>query len=301
MSNYQRFALTIAASIGVLFSVQALDTFAAKPASQSKSAKADAIPSIKPLHGKASIEEVPVPTLEDLNQCAGTMSRYTLPPTGYIAKPESRESIAGKALYAKYDCASCHAVDGRGGNLGPPLDGIGGHRGKQWLVARLLDPETQMKEFPEVFNGRPNIMPHLGVKKKEATEIAEYLLTLPEPTEGFLVTTHGALNEPVKPPAEPQRPLKPDERKGAVERGKQLFIEKHCAMCHTVSGTATRFGPRLDGIAAKLNRQSIERLLSGGARDEAMRGSVMGLTDDERESIVEFLLALPPSAEPAAR
>jgi putative heme-binding domain-containing protein len=36
-------------------------------------------------------------------------------------------------------CAACHAIDGKGGNIGPQLDGIGG-RGATRLLEDILDP-----------------------------------------------------------------------------------------------------------------------------------------------------------------
>ena len=40
-------------------------------------------------------------------------------------------------------CASCHAVGGKGGNIGPQLDGIGG-RGPDRLLEDILDPSRNV-------------------------------------------------------------------------------------------------------------------------------------------------------------
>lgn len=263
-------------------------------------------PGIIPLRGHVKIEGRPAePRLEDLNQCAGTVQHYRLPPVGYLAPTASKSSQEGQKLYDKNNCQSCHAIAGTGGQLGPPLDGIGGHRGPQWLMARLLDPEQQMREFPEVFGGRPNIMPHPGVSKSEASKIVSYLLTLPEPSGGFLITAHPAMEEPIKPPQnEPrkppgrERPKSAQQQKESENLGRELFVAEHCAMCHTVGGEGGRFGPKLDGIALKYDRESLEHLLSGGAKDEAMKGRTLGLKREDSEHIVDFLLSLPPGKEP---
>ncbi|MBY0357285.1 MAG: cytochrome c [Candidatus Obscuribacterales bacterium] len=116
---------------------------------------------------------------EDLNQCAGTIQHYNFPPTDYKPIPANKKTKQGKQIYNQSQCFSCHSINDNGGTLGPALDGIGGHRGEQFLIARLLDPEAQMREFPEVFAGRPNIMPHPYLTRKEAGLVARFLLSLP--------------------------------------------------------------------------------------------------------------------------
>jgi quinol-cytochrome oxidoreductase complex cytochrome b subunit/cytochrome c2 len=47
----------------------------------------------------------------------------------------------GKALFASSGCAGCHTVAGKGGKVGPPLDGEGGRRpDSDWQVRHLKDP-----------------------------------------------------------------------------------------------------------------------------------------------------------------
>lgn len=136
------------------------------------------------------IEEVPTIPLQELNQCPGTVQRYRFAPVQYKPAAKDLKSRAGRKLYEKLNCASCHAINDIGGTLGPALDGIGGHRGKEWLIARLLDPAGQQRDFPELFAGRPNIMPHPYVSTREAGQIAQYLLTLPERGDGSLLKEH---------------------------------------------------------------------------------------------------------------
>ena len=201
-----------------------------------------------------------VDALNNLNQCAGTIQHYRLPPTGYVPPRESLASREGKDLYEKLNCASCHKIGQTGGELGPPLDGIGGHRGEQFLIARLLDPEAQMREFPDIFGGRPNIMPHPGVSTRQAKVIARYLLTLPEPAGGFLITAH-QFKEPNQIPSIKRKTKSVEAEKKSAEIGRNLFVSHGCAACHTVSGTLGRFGPRLDGISTRRSEKAIEDIL----------------------------------------
>ncbi|MBZ0188373.1 MAG: cytochrome c, partial [Candidatus Obscuribacterales bacterium] len=142
---------------------------------------------IKPLFGKITKADR---DSQELNQCPGTMERYSFPPSGYEPRKRDSQSARGERLYAKLNCKQCHSQGGTGGEMGPPLDGIGGHRGREWLIDRLIDPEKQMQKFSDVFGGRPNIMPHIGASKRQAKDIADYLLTLPEPEGGFAVEAH---------------------------------------------------------------------------------------------------------------
>ncbi|MBX9938327.1 MAG: cytochrome c [Candidatus Obscuribacterales bacterium] len=105
----------------------------------------------------------------------------SLPPLEYQAAPLSKSAEAGRVLFAKYQCSGCHTITGGDGKLGPTLAGIGGHRGRQWLTFRLLSPEEQSKQFPEIFGkGRAGaLMPHQAISKDEADKIVDYLFTLP--------------------------------------------------------------------------------------------------------------------------
>jgi putative heme-binding domain-containing protein len=46
----------------------------------------------------------------------------------------------GAAIYKNLGCASCHIVDGAGGNLGPDLSDVGIMRGTAYLRQAIVDP-----------------------------------------------------------------------------------------------------------------------------------------------------------------
>ena len=53
----------------------------------------------------------------------------------------------GAALYRdKGNCAQCHAIQGRGGTLGPELTGIGARRSLAYLREALTDPEAAIPD-----------------------------------------------------------------------------------------------------------------------------------------------------------
>jgi putative heme-binding domain-containing protein len=63
-----------------------------------------------------------------------------------MATPEKApgDPVAGKVVYEKTGCASCHIIDGQGGNLGPDLSDIGRHRGLRFLEESLVKPEADL-------------------------------------------------------------------------------------------------------------------------------------------------------------
>jgi uncharacterized protein len=78
-------------------------------------------------------------------------------------------------------CASCHQVGGKGGDVGPILDGIAVRADKAYLTESLMDPNAKMAKGFESLPISP--MPPLGVllKEQETADILAYLDTLRTP------------------------------------------------------------------------------------------------------------------------
>ncbi|MGE3310536.1 MAG: PVC-type heme-binding CxxCH protein [Limisphaerales bacterium] len=78
-------------------------------------------------------------------------------------------------------CAACHTVGGKGGDVGPILDGIAVRADKAYILESLMDPNARLA------NGFTNLtispMPPLGVllKEQELEDILSYLATLKTP------------------------------------------------------------------------------------------------------------------------
>lgn len=225
----------------------------------------------------------------DDGQCAGTVNRYNFPATGYKPKKASRSSRNGWRIYKQLDCMQCHAISGIGGELGPPLDGIGGYRGKTWLVAHLSDQDRVYKSFPSILKERSNIMPHPGLSNLQAEQISDYLLTLAEPKGGFSVSHHKV--EKVQHVV--SKDWKANETSAVSQRGKELFFGLGCAACHSLDGTKDRFGPDLAGIGARLPENAIQKILKGVVSSPVMKKQATSLSDKEADDIRSYLLTLP--------
>lgn len=54
------------------------------------------------------------------------------------------DSAAGRVVYQKSGCPSCHRIDNEGGNLGPELTDIGRRRGLKFLTESLVKPDAEI-------------------------------------------------------------------------------------------------------------------------------------------------------------
>jgi putative heme-binding domain-containing protein len=54
------------------------------------------------------------------------------------------DASAGRLVYQKSGCASCHRIESGGGNLGPDLSDIGRRRGLRFLTESLVKPEADI-------------------------------------------------------------------------------------------------------------------------------------------------------------
>jgi len=78
-------------------------------------------------------------------------------------------------------CASCHMVNGKGGDVGPILDGIAVRADKAYVTESLMDPNAKLAKGFESLTISP--MPPLGLllKEQEVADILAYLDTLKTP------------------------------------------------------------------------------------------------------------------------
>ncbi len=85
-------------------------------------------------------------------------------------------------------CASCHMVNGKGGDVGPILDGIAVRADKAYISESLMDPNAKLAKGYESLSISP--MPPLGVllKEQELADILAFLDTLKTaPKDGVTV------------------------------------------------------------------------------------------------------------------
>jgi len=92
-------------------------------------------------------------------------------------------------------CASCHTVGGKGGAVGPILDGIAVRSDKDYILESLMEPNAKFAKGYETLTISP--MPPLGIllKEQELADILAFLQTLKTPPKD-------GVTKPVQKPSE---------------------------------------------------------------------------------------------------
>jgi mono/diheme cytochrome c family protein len=195
-----------------------------------------------------------------------------LPPALTVpAPPASNYQPAGKAgqLMSDLACFSCHAINGRGGDMAPDLTWEGSSVQRQWLEEFLKNPNTL----------RPALirrMPKFNLSDSEITELSDYIMTVYQ-TPAFDRDSMPA----GYPPAE-------------VEQGKQLFYSKYgCQSCHIVDSKVDKgyVGPTLTHVGSRLNAAWIYHWLKN---PQALRPGTIepnrGMNDEDARALTAFLM-----------
>lgn len=197
-----------------------------------------------------------------------------LPAALTVAAPvASNYHPAGKAgkLISDLACFSCHAINGRGGNMAPDLTWEGSSVQREWLRSFLKDPNTL----------RPALirrMPKFNLSDSDIAELTDYIMT--------------AYQTPAFDRDEmPLTGYSPAD----VEHGKQLFYSKYaCQSCHIVDTKADKgyIGPTLTHVGSRLTAAWIYHWLKN---PQELRPGVaepnQNMSDDDARAITAFLMA----------
>jgi mono/diheme cytochrome c family protein len=108
-------------------------------------------------------------------------------------------------------CRGCHQIGGRGGMIGPPLDGIRDRAQYDHVLSMITDPSGTIAG---------TLMPRQRMPLREAQRLAAYIMTLPAVPNP---TIAGMPQAPVSLPP------------GSELDGAALYA-RHCASCHGTEG-----------------------------------------------------------------
>ena len=135
------------------------------------------------------------------------------------------DTASGRALFGELRCVSCHAVNGRGGTMGPELTKIGDKVRRGWLFSYLKDPHRVQPDTP---------MLQYRLTDNQLRDLTAFLLD--EYRSGDTA-------------AEPPPVTFQDAR--AIAAGQAVFERRGCASCHRLPSIKDtgRVGPSLAGIA----------------------------------------------------
>ncbi len=87
--------------------------------------------------------------------------------------PDPAKVEQGRQLFEKNKCLLCHKLDGKGGALSVPLDGVADRRDAEALGRVLRDPETELKDSTAKVK-----MPKFPLTDEEIETLVAYLRTL---------------------------------------------------------------------------------------------------------------------------
>jgi ubiquinol-cytochrome c reductase cytochrome b subunit len=108
-----------------------------------------------------------IPELNSLSLFIGNLN----PESSATLQEMSPQFIKGAQTYVASACGSCHKVNGIGGGIGPPLNGLAERRSKEWVSAHFRAPQ---KLSPG------SIMPPYRFSSEEQECILLYLFSLSE-------------------------------------------------------------------------------------------------------------------------
>ena len=199
------------------------------------------------------------------------------------AAPPSNYQPAGKAGQLMNDlaCFSCHAINGRGGNMAPDLTWEGSSVQRKWLEDFLRNPNTL----------RPALirrMPKFNLSNEEISALTDYIMTVYQ-TPAF---ERDSMPESGYSPAQ-------------VEQGRQLFYSKYaCQSCHIVDPKADKgyIGPTLSQVGTRLNAAWIYHWLKN---PQALRPGATepnrNMSDEDARALTAFMMSQKGSGKQEAK
>ena len=199
------------------------------------------------------------------------------------APPLSHYEPAGKAgqLIADMNCFSCHAINGRGGDMAPDLTWEGSAVQRDWLEQFFRNPNTL----------RPALirrMPKFNLTDAEIGTLADYILTVYQspkidrdsmPLSGY-------------PSAQ-------------VELGKQLYYSKYgCQSCHIIDTKQDKgyIGPTLTHVGSRLTAAWIYNWMKDpSALRPGTQEPKRNMSDEDARALTAFLMSQKGSDKPEAK
>jgi ubiquinol-cytochrome c reductase cytochrome b subunit len=109
-------------------------------------------------------------SLPQLNALSLFIANLT-PDSADVLQAVPPDFIMGAQTFVVGACGSCHKVNGIGGGVGPPLNGLAGRRTKQWVEEHFVSPQRLSPG---------SIMPPYHFAPAEEEAIVLYLFSLPD-------------------------------------------------------------------------------------------------------------------------
>jgi mono/diheme cytochrome c family protein len=79
-------------------------------------------------------------------------------------------AVAGAKVYQARQCGACHLLNGTGGTMAPPMNGLFARRSKSWVTEHFTDPQKFVKT---------STMPAFKLPPQELAVLTNYILAIP--------------------------------------------------------------------------------------------------------------------------
>jgi mono/diheme cytochrome c family protein len=199
------------------------------------------------------------------------------------SRRESKYQPGGRAgrLISDLRCFSCHAINGRGGDMATDLTWEGSSVQRQWLVDFLKNPNTL----------RPALirrMPKFNLTDAEINTLTDYMLT---------VYQSPSIDSETIPGGSPTPQL--------VDQGRQLYYSKYrCQSCHIIDPKQDKgyIGPVLSQVGLRLtpawtfNWFKDPQLLRPGSQEPNQH-----MTDEDARAMTAYMMSLKTRAKTEAK
>jgi mono/diheme cytochrome c family protein len=182
-------------------------------------------------------------------------------------RDESGDPRSGEQLFTSKGCVQCHTVGGKGGSVGPALDAFKGANSPVLVAAAMWNHGPPMADAMKAKGiERPTF------RGRELVDVIAYVNATARDTGGPTVQ--------VVP--------------GTPERGRTLFQDKRCALCHAVGGRRAGIGPTFGPRAHHVSLTEFAGLMwnHGPKMWERMKArgiAVPQLTGQEMADIVAYI------------
>ena len=167
----------------------------------------------------------------------------------------------------RYQCLTCHTINGSGGTLAPDLS-VAGSRMKEGYISDYMRHPTAVRPL------LTERMPPFGLTVEEAQVVEGYLR---------LVLVDDSVKNSLLP-AHPAGEL--------VNFGEHLFFEEYsCHACHTIGESGGYYGPDLNFVGDRLEPGYVyAQLLDPQRFDPLSREPNLGISEEHALALTAFLM-----------
>ena len=174
----------------------------------------------------------------------------------------SPAELAGIAYFRQENCVSCHALDGKGGKVGPDLTQASIHKDAAWMIQHFKRPSAMMPG---------SAMPPIQLGDAQLSALAAFLLKL-----------------------NPNNATALQNAPDFAVQGAVIYQDNKCGTCHMINNVGVKVGPPLNGLNKREGRHWVEDHFADPAK--LSPGSFMPpykFDKKDLDNITTYLMSLP--------